>query len=109
MPPPRPRRRALETRERLLGAEHPDTLASMNTLATLLESQGDYSGAGQLLRRALEISERVLGLDHQETLSSTNNLAIVLGINGNYATAEALLLRASRGEKNCSDPTIVTR
>ena len=32
-------RRALEARERTLGTEHPDTLASMNNLASLLHSQ----------------------------------------------------------------------
>ena len=32
-------RRALDGREKVLGAEHPDTLASLNNLAILLENQ----------------------------------------------------------------------
>jgi hypothetical protein len=39
-------------KNRVLGPEHPDTLGSVNHLAGLLESQGDYAGA--LYRRALE-------------------------------------------------------
>ena len=46
--------RALEASERVLGAEHPDTLASVNNLAALLMSKGDYAGAQPLYERALE-------------------------------------------------------
>ncbi len=42
-------RRALEARERTLGKEHPDTLASVNNLAGLLASKGDYAGAEPLV------------------------------------------------------------
>jgi hypothetical protein len=39
---------ALAIREKALGAEHPDTGTSLNNLASLLESQGDYVGAKPL-------------------------------------------------------------
>ena len=43
-------RRALETREKVLGADHPDTLSSVNSLGILLKAKGDYDGAEQLFR-----------------------------------------------------------
>ena len=43
-------RRALETREKVLGAYHPDTLRSVGNLGILLKAKGDYDGAEQLFR-----------------------------------------------------------
>ena len=68
-------RRALELRGKVLGAEHPDTLASMNDLVLVLESQGKYEAAEEVHRRALELYKKVLGAEHPHTLTSTNNLA----------------------------------
>ena len=45
-------REALEKRRRVLGEEHPDTLVSINNMATLLEKQGRLDEA-ELLQRAL--------------------------------------------------------
>ena len=55
---------ALRLAERVLGSEHPATLASVNNLAELYLVQGRYGEAEPLYRRALETSERVLGKDH---------------------------------------------
>jgi tetratricopeptide (TPR) repeat protein len=92
-------RRALELRERVLGAEHPDTLTSVNNLAQLLSSKGDYEAAEPLLRRALGALQRVLGSDHPNTIGSTNNLALLLVNQGNYKAAEPLLRRALEEEE----------
>jgi len=43
--------RALESRERVLGAEHPHTLHSVNNLAVCIEALGDAAGALPLKRR----------------------------------------------------------
>jgi Flp pilus assembly protein TadD len=43
--------RALAIREKVLGAEHPDTVMNLN--AVLLQAQGDLAGARPLLERAL--------------------------------------------------------
>ena len=59
--------RALAIRERVLGAEHPDTAASLNNLATLYDNQGKYEQAEALYQRALAINERVLGAEHPHT------------------------------------------
>nr|WP_294528869.1 tetratricopeptide repeat protein [uncultured Rhodopila sp.] len=60
-------RRALESCERVLGAEHPDTLGSVNNLAHCLQALGDASAALPLFRRAAEGLERSLGRDHPTT------------------------------------------
>ena len=68
-------RRALEGRERTLGAEHPDTLASVKNLAGCFQAMGLLKDAEPLYRRALEARERTLGAEHPDTLVSVNDLA----------------------------------
>jgi tetratricopeptide (TPR) repeat protein len=87
-------RRALESRERVLGAEHPATLTSVNNLAGCLRALGDASGALPLYRRALESRERVLGAEHPDTLTSVNNLAYCLETLGDASGALPLYRRA---------------
>ena len=62
--------RALAASERVLGAEHPDTLVSVNNLAGLYASQGRYGEAEPLYQRALAARERVLGAELPDTLGS---------------------------------------
>ena len=62
----------------MLGKEHPDTLVSVNNLASVLQYQGNYEEAEQMNRRALEGKEKALGKEHPSTLTSVNNLALVL-------------------------------
>jgi Tetratricopeptide repeat len=44
---------AMIVRKKILSQEHPDTLASINNLAGLLQSQGKYSAAEPLYRETL--------------------------------------------------------
>ena len=87
-------REAVNTVEKALGAEHPDTGASLNNLAELLEFQGDYARAKPLYERALAIREKVLGAEHPGTARSLNNLAGVLLDQGDYGGAKPLYERA---------------
>jgi hypothetical protein len=68
-------RRALDSSERMLGKEHPDTVRSLNNLTKCMIELGDAAGALPLSRRALDSSERVLGREHPFTFVSANNLA----------------------------------
>ncbi len=77
-------RQTLARREKVLGAEHPDTLASMNNLAGVLDSQGKYEEAESMNRQTLARREKVLGEEHPNTLTSMNNLALVLDSQGKY-------------------------
>ncbi|MFT5466683.1 MAG: hypothetical protein ACI8UO_001783 [Verrucomicrobiales bacterium] len=97
-------RRALEARERVLGAEHPDTLGSLNNLAALLDAKDDYAAAEPLLRRALEARERVLGAEHPDTLLSLNNLAGFLLERGRAEEALPLFRRARDGREAALGP-----
>ncbi|MBD2161203.1 tetratricopeptide repeat protein [Limnothrix sp. FACHB-1083] len=67
---------------------------SLNNLAALYYSQGQYEAAEPLYRRALEIQERVLGADHPDTAASLNNLAELYRSQGRYEAAEPLYRRA---------------
>jgi tetratricopeptide (TPR) repeat protein len=65
----------LELRERVLGPEHPDTLASRSNLANGYRAAGRNDDAIRLDEQTLELRERVLGHEHASTLASRNNLA----------------------------------
>ena len=65
----------METRKRVLGAEHPDTLTSMANLASTYRNQGRWKEAEELEVQVMETSLRVLGAEHPSTLTRMNNLA----------------------------------
>ena len=66
--------RALEIREKQLGAEHPDTAGSLNNLAGLYYHQGKYGEAAGYMKRALAIVEKALGPEHPNTKLVRENL-----------------------------------
>ncbi len=86
--------RGLAIREKVLGAEHPDTAESLNNLAALYYFKGEYAKAEPLYIRALTIFEKALGAEHPETANSLNNLAMLYLSKGDYAKAEPLYIRA---------------
>jgi hypothetical protein len=49
-------------RQRVLGDDHPDTLASMSNLAVTRRALGDVAGAADLHRQVLDARQRVLAL-----------------------------------------------
>jgi hypothetical protein len=79
--------RVTETRERLLGPEHPDTLMTMNKLAEMLWAQGELASAKALQERVVETSRRVLGDEDADTLANMSNLAEILEAQGNLSEA----------------------
>jgi CHAT domain-containing protein/Flp pilus assembly protein TadD len=82
--------RALDMARAAFGSRDPYTLASMNTLAEMLESRGRYGEAEPLFREALELKRQVLGPRDASTLLSMNGLAGVLESEGRYGEAEQL-------------------
>jgi tetratricopeptide (TPR) repeat protein len=68
--------RTLADCERVLGADHPNTLRSRNNLAMSYLAAGRTAKAISLLERTLADCERVLGADHPDTLASRDNLAM---------------------------------
>ena len=67
--------RLVADQERVLGPDHPDTLASRNNLALAYRAAGRFDEAISLHEQNLAARERVLGPDHPETLSCASNLA----------------------------------
>ena len=91
-------RRVLDARERVLGPEHPDTLAARANLARCTGGTGDPAAARDLHAGLLPVLERVLGPEHPDTLTVRAELAIWTGMVGDRAAArdqlaELLLVR----------------
>ena len=79
-----------EVRKRVLGPNHPETLASETDLAWILRLEGHSAQAETLLRQTLASQQRVLGPTNPATVKSTSNLAVVLSDEGHYPEAEKL-------------------
>ena len=65
----------LADRERILGPNHPDTLASRNNLASAYRSADRLEQATDLLEQNLTEALRILGPDHPHTLIIRDTLA----------------------------------
>ena len=66
----------LKDAERLLGADHPDTLNSRDNLADAYREAGRATEAIPLHEQTLAARQRLLGPDHPHTLTSRDNLAL---------------------------------
>ena len=80
--------------ERVLGADHPDTLTSRDNLATAYQDVGRAAEAIPLFEQALAAREQVLGADHPDTLTSRDNLATAYQDVGRAAEAIPLFEQA---------------
>ena len=85
--------RALQIRQEHLGAEHLDTLDSIDRLAWLLCDQGRYTEAAELLEKAMSACRSVLGDEHVRMLKFANTLGCVYYDLGRYDEAEQLYLK----------------
>jgi len=87
--------RVLKARDRVLGANHPDTLMSVSNLGVLYQAQERYAEAKRLFEQALAGRETALGPDHPHTLSSFNNLAAVHYLQQDWARATKFWQRST--------------
>jgi serine/threonine-protein kinase len=102
--------RLIDARRRVLGPEHPDTIASMTLQVRLLAKRGNVDGldaaarhgfmvqAIALERQILAAHQRQLGEDHPGTLMAHGSLANLLSYDGQYdeALREARLTLAGQ-------------
>ena len=58
----------MEMRMKLLGAEHPDTLTSMENIAVTYCNQGKWIEAEQLQVQVMDMRKKLLGAEHPDTL-----------------------------------------
>jgi tRNA A-37 threonylcarbamoyl transferase component Bud32 len=96
--------RARSMRQLLFGPKHPDTLTSMNCLATAYCSAGRLTEAISLHEETLKLQKAVLGLDHPDTLGSMNNLACAYRDAGRLAEALPLHEEAWKRQKQKLGP-----
>jgi non-specific serine/threonine protein kinase/serine/threonine-protein kinase len=82
--------RAVELRQKHLGPDHPDTLASMSTLATAYSWAGQHQKAIALRQRMLKNRTANLGPDHTDTLGCMAGLAYVHRHAGEWGTSVRL-------------------
>ncbi len=94
-----PQREALEIRLKLLSADHPDTLSSLNEMGRTLVLRFKPDEAEPYLRAAREGRRRVLGHDHADTLSSTYLLGYALQRQSRFVEAEGLQREALDGRR----------
>ena len=80
----------LAAKRELLGPRHPDTLATMNNLASTLRELGKPAEVEAMQREVLAAEREVLGARHPSTLTAMSNLASTLYELGKHAEAEAM-------------------
>ncbi|OQE16800.1 hypothetical protein PENFLA_c026G04506 [Penicillium flavigenum] len=80
----------METLKAKLGADHPDTLTSMASLASTYWSQCRWEEAERLQVQVMETLKAKLGEDHIDTLTSMDSLASTYWSQGQREEAEKL-------------------
>ena len=80
----------IESRKRVLGEEHPDTLRGMANLAVMFQDQGRWNEAEKLQVVVMETMKRILGDKHPDMLYSMANLAATYRSQGHWNEAERL-------------------
>jgi tetratricopeptide (TPR) repeat protein len=94
----------METSKTKLGADHPDTLKSMNNLASTYMEQGRWLEAEKLNIQVMETSKTKLGPDHPGTLTSMHNLASIYTEQGRWLEAEKLNIQVMEIRKTKLGP-----
>ncbi|GAA1215241.1 FxSxx-COOH system tetratricopeptide repeat protein [Kitasatospora nipponensis] len=97
-----------DTAERVLGADHPQTLTARHNVAESCGSAGRISEAIQLKERVLADRERVLGPDHPDTLDTRHHLAMSVWGAGRFGEAVELMERVLADHERVLGPDHAT-
>ncbi|MFF3912238.1 tetratricopeptide repeat protein [Streptomyces sp. NPDC001852] len=102
-----------EAGARVLGADHPDTLAARQETAYALGRLGRHFEAHQVYAEVLAARMRAMGPDHPETLRCRHNLACTLGRLGRLDDAGRTALEVAAARARVLGPdhpdTLVSR
>src|SRR5271165_539223 len=79
--------RMITDQQKILGLEHPYTLATQSSLALLLQLVGDLDEARQIYAEVSGKQERLLGRDHPNTMRTRMSLASLVGGAGDAVAA----------------------
>ena len=85
--------KVLDTRKRILGVKHPDTIRAMANLAITYNNLGKDIEAEKLAMQGLDVCKRVLGVEHLDTIHAMANLAATYHHLGKYTEAENLQMQ----------------
>ncbi len=85
--------KALETRTKALGPDHPDVAGALGQLGTVMWHRGDLAKAKDFMEHALAINEKLFGPDSIEVAASLHNLGNLDWSWGKYDEARSLLQR----------------
>lgn len=85
---------ALQIRENVLEARHPDVAEALYDLAILYRSQGKYEQSRLIFHRALDIWEQTLGSEHPYVAKTLYYLATLYRAQSKYQQAETFHQRA---------------
>ena len=91
--------RVLDGREKTLGKDHPSTLTTVNSMAGVFESRGEYGKALEWFQRALDGREKTLGKDHPLTLNTVHCMAHIFESRGEHDKALEWFQRALDGRE----------
>jgi tetratricopeptide (TPR) repeat protein len=94
----------IELRSRVLGSEHPDTLASRHRLIYALNEEEKHVEAEAEARQVVKLREEILGSEHPDTLLSRYNLASALYHEGKFEEAERLYRAVIKLDENVIGP-----
>lgn len=95
---------ATDIRKDLLGAEHANTLDSIENLATIYKKQARWEKAEKLQVQVLEMRKTTIGLDRPETITSMHNLASIYRKQGRWKEAERLQVQVLETRKATLGP-----
>ena len=82
--------KVLDTRNKILGVEHADTVTAMENLAATYYKLGKYTEGEQLEIQVLDTRNRILEVEHPDTIRAKANLAGTYRKLGKYIEAEKL-------------------
>ena len=66
--------KALAVRERMLGAEHPETALTYSNIAFVYAKQGEYTVALKWFKKAYHAVKKILGDNHPDTIIFYKNI-----------------------------------
>ena len=81
--------KVLDTRNKILGVEHPDTIRAMASIASTNRDLGKYTEAEKLETQVMDARKRILGGEHPDTIHAMGNLAETYYELGKYTSREA--------------------
>jgi tetratricopeptide (TPR) repeat protein len=99
--------RALQGKEKALGAEHTSTLSTLNNLGLLYADQRKLGEAEKMYQRALQ-GKKALGAEYTSSLSTANNLGRLYANQGKLGEAEKMYQRALQGYEKTLGLEVVT-